>query len=135
MPCSGCGSVMECLPCVLPGSTLLQRKRFEKIKVKTERKGLERWVSGKYMLDKHGDLIRDARYPKKADEVAQACSPGAGELETGRPQGSTKHRETLSHKPWWRERKKEIKYLFLAIAGTHPCIGIHRRKRERNVQG
>lgn len=86
---------MECLPCVLAGSTLLQRKRFEKIEVKTERKGLVRWVSGKYMLDKHGDLSRDARYPQKADELAQACSQGAGELETGRSQGSTKHRETL----------------------------------------
>lgn len=83
------------------------------------------------MLDKHEDLSRDAWYPQKADEVAQ----GAGELETGRPQRSTKHHETLSQKPWWRESKKEIKYLFLAFADTHSCTGIHRRKRERNVQG
>lgn len=133
MPRSGCGSVMERLPCVLAGSTLLQRKRFEQIEVETERKGPERWVSGKSMLDKHGHLSRDARYPQKTDEIAQSCSQGAGELETGRSQGATKHCETLSQKPWWRATTEEIRYLFLAFAGTRSCTGIRRRKRERSL--
>lgn len=133
MPCSGCGSVTECLPYVLAGSTLLQRKRFEKVVVNTEIKGLERWVSGKYMLDKPGDLSRDARYPQKADEVAQACSQGAGELETGRSQGPTKHHETLSQRPWWRGTMEEIKYLCLAFAGTLLHRHTPQKKRKKST--